>query len=84
MMKAQRQSELIESINMNALQFADANVQHYASYSREELQQWARTPMWGSSYNSSLLLQPSDSLLSLDIISHLMRAARNFVELMAL
>ena len=75
---------LIATLNANALQYADANLNHYASYSREELQQWARATMWNNPNNSSLLLQPSDSLLSADIINHLKRAAHNIVELMAL
>lgn len=76
--------KLIATLNANALQYADGNLHHYASYSREELQRWARGTIWGNSNNSSLLLQPSDSLLSADIINHLMRAARNIVQLMAL
>jgi hypothetical protein len=30
---------LIATLNANALQYADANLHHYASYSSEELQQ---------------------------------------------
>jgi tagatose-1,6-bisphosphate aldolase non-catalytic subunit AgaZ/GatZ len=69
---------LVDAIQERAINYGDDNVRIYANYSAEELNKWVQQ-------NRSLVFyDASDSILSLDIINHLVKAARDFAQLINL
>jgi len=68
----------MDAILQNAIVYGNNNVYTYSSCHARDLNKWAQRN------RSSVLYDASDSLLSKDIIDHMMSAAHDFAQLINL